>query len=139
MIISASSGSSCGAVNLCQLVDGIDLLDGKYILSMRERIILADEETANAKSKIFSLGKATGRVRPVGGAVVELIVESPDTQDYIDLYDAVCSYVGIEHEHLPRPKHRLDDLSFVRGIRNDLLALRRMIASRLRFSRKTVD
>jgi len=138
--ISARCGSPCGAVNLSQLVDGIDLENGKYVLSLRDSVLFADEETANAKHKRFTLGKAKARVHAIGGfTAVGIEVESADIQDFIDLYEAVCLHLGIEHEQLPRPKHRLDDLSFVRGLRNDFRTLRRYLANNLRFSRKVAN
>ncbi len=138
--ISARCGSPCGAVNLSQLVDSIDLENGKYVLSLRDNVGLADEETAKAKHKRFTLGKAKARIHGIGAfTVVGIEVESTDVQDFIDLYEAVCLHLGIEHEQLPRPKYRLDDLSFVRGLRNDLTSLRRYFANNLRFNRKTAN
>ena len=131
MRISARCGSPCGTVNLSQLVEDVDLEGGKYVLSLRENVILADEETAKAKRKRFTLGKAKARVHGIGAfTAVGIEVESTDVQDFIDLYDAVCEHLGIEHEQLPRPKYRLDDLSFVRGLRNDFSSLRRYFANR---------
>jgi hypothetical protein len=88
----------------------------------------------------FSLGKAKAYVREgAARTFVGIQVESPNVQDFIDLYEAVCTYLEVEHKHLPRPKDRLDDMSFVSGLRNDLQALCRYIASRLRLRGKAAN
>jgi hypothetical protein len=135
--ISKACGSPCGTVNLSHLVGGVDLENGKYILSMHDSFDFDTVQDAKAKLKRFTLGKAKANVYLIGLAgAVGIKVESSDNQDFIDLYEAVCDHLDIEHEELPRPKHRLEDLSFVRSLRNDLQVLRRNIASRLRFGRK---
>ena len=85
--ISARCGSPCGVVNLSQLVDDIVLENGKYVLSLRDTVGLADEEAAKVKHKRFTLGQAKARVHGIGARTfVGIEVESTDVQDFIDLY-----------------------------------------------------
>jgi len=138
--ISARCGSPCGAVNLSQLVDGIDLENGRYVLSLRDSVVLPDNAKIEDLIKRFSLGKAKAAVEfSAATSAVNVSVESSEVQDFIDLYDAVCEHLGIESEHLPRPKQRLEDLSFIRGLRNDIAALRRYLGNRLRFNKKAIN
>ncbi len=138
--ISARCGSPCGTVNLSELVDNIDLENGKYVLSLRNCVALPDGTKVENLAKRFSLGRAKAAIEiSAARSAVNILVESAEVQDFLDLYDAVCRHLGIEHEHLSRPKHRLDDLSFVRGLRNDLSSLRRYVASQLLFSRKVTN
>jgi hypothetical protein len=94
---------------------------------------------------IYICGHAHARIERAGGGShgkpcrMSLRVESSDAEDFIHLTFKMYEKLGIVYSDLPRPKYRLDDLSLVRGLRNDLRSLRRYIASKLRFSRKAVN
>ncbi len=87
---------------------------------------------ANQGEAFFNLGAAKARVSPdrihCGDSFyyrAELRMESANLKDFVLLYEQVMEYLNCMAFHLtPRPPE-----SFVRGIANDLHALRCLIAS----------
>ena len=113
------------------LVDGVDLEEEKYILSLRDEMRVsnlpkgAKTNDLGAFAKSFALSQAKALVtegtNDSGYRIVRVTIESPNTCDFAALYQHVYRiWLGIPHEDIPLPKYRLQEPSFIRGIHNDL-------------------
>ncbi len=145
LTINASTGIPHGPVVCNLLLDSVDLEGGKYILSLRDEMYLHSipkpilEQTGVVGT--FSMGRAKARVTETldngSRRMYRIAIEGSDVSDFIDLYDAIYARIGIPFEQLPIPKRHFEDLSFVRGLRNDLRSLRQFIANRWRMLRES--
>src|SRR6056297_892238 len=100
--ISASCGSPCGVVSLSQLVEGIDLEDGKYLLSLRDEVFVGGG-MIGALDQVcdYNAGEAKGWVRvskKEGWVVVG--VESPNARDCILVRSMIDDRLGVRQVHL---------------------------------------
>ena len=141
LLVAAASGAPAGSISLNLLTDDIVLRED-YILSLRDEIYLTclPRKEGQAHSNhfgSFTLGKARALIVQTidagGHTLLKISIESSDLRDFTALHHKVYSEkLGIPHEDFPRPTHRMEELSFVRGIRNDLAQLKRYLADAVR-------
>ena len=120
--VSAKCGSPCGKINLSMLVDDIDLEDGRYVLSFRERMSAPLGTDADG---VLVLGAARAEIRKTGVGPYEVTIESPNTADYVAIYREVQKRLGLPVIEIDYPVNRVppSEQSFVRGISNDIRRL----------------
>ena len=141
MRVSATCGSPCGIVNLALLVDSVNLEHGRYILSLRDGLWLTclpqtEDGTWPNHIGTFELGQAKASIIESldsgGRRMLKIAIEGADVADFIDLYNTIYARLGVPHEVIPTPKRRLEDISFIRGIRNDLRSFGKFLKNRWR-------
>ncbi len=130
--LSRICGSTCGTLDLWSVLN--DSLPTEHlaahVISLRDEMWVTTlprlPEDAYRKSyfKMFTLGEAKANVSEAldtpGRRVVKIAIESPNTADFVALYKSVYQdWLGIPHEVIPLPTYRLQEPSFIRGIRND--------------------
>lgn len=146
-------GTYGGAIQLGMLVSDILLNDldiakttgfghsgeknSEYIISLRDEVFvghLPRSESGFRQSyyKMFTLGEAKATVAEGPNRTLQISIESPTTSDFFSLRKIVYEdWLGIPHEVIPVPTYRMQELSFIRGIRNDLRDLCRFLKSHL--------
>ncbi|HVX90433.1 MAG TPA: hypothetical protein VHC20_02230 [Candidatus Paceibacterota bacterium] len=148
--LSNTCGSSCGGLDLWSVLNGSlpkEYLE-RYVISLRDDLWVttlprSGDGLRPSYFKIFSLGEAkaviTESLDNGGRRTVQIAIESPNTVDFVALYKSVYEdWLGIPHEVIPLPKYRLQEPSFVRGIRNDLHDLWQFIQNRWRRARAMI-
>ena len=141
--LSQLGASPCGQLVLSSLLGGTlpqSHLDG-YIISLRDEHLahlLPSPEGGRPDSytKTFVFGEAIAIITQAmdspesGRRIVKVTIESHNVSDFAAIFMHVYrDWLHIPHEEIPVPKYRLQELSFVRGIRNDLRDLRKFCAS----------
>ena len=153
--LSNTCGSRCGGLDLWTVLNGTlpeEYLDrdGRraYVISLRDETWVTtlphgDDGYRKSYFKLFTLGEAKAIVSEVldsgGRRMVRVSIESPNSADFVSLYKSVYEdWLNIPHENIPLPKYRLQELSFVRGIRNDLRDLGQFVVNRWRRARALI-
>lgn len=113
----------------------------EYILSLRDEvwvICLPRPENGDRPNYTgtFELGLAKASIiqsLDTGGRLMlKIAIESADVADFIDLFNTIYIRLGVPHEVIPTPKRRLEDISFIRGVRNDLRSFGKFLKNRWR-------
>ena len=144
--LSNTCGSPCGGLDLWAVLNGslpaeYLHLDGKrhYVISLRDElwVITLPDENGYRKSyfKMFALGEAKAIITEAldngSRRTVQVAIESPNIVDFVALYKSVYQdWLGIPQEVIPVPKYRMQEPSFIRGIRNDLRDLCQFLKNR---------
>lgn len=151
-------GTYGGAIQLGMLIGDIPLNDrdiaktrgfghsgernSEYVISLRDELWVttlprSDNGFRPSYFKLFTLGEARATVSEVldngDRRAVKISIESPNSADFVSLYKSVYEdWLGIPHETIPVPSYRMQEPSFIRGIRNDLRDLRQYLKNRWR-------
>lgn len=137
-------GSYGGVVNLSLGLGSLKLSgygDGtEYILSLRDEVYVTCLPKKSVEYPDFTGSFQLGNARALimqsldngGRRMLKISIEGTDTTDFVDLYNTIYGRLGVPHEVIPTPNRRLDDISFVRGVRNDLRSLGKFLTNRWR-------
>lgn len=132
LLLKRNGRGAGNAVQLSLLLSDIRLKDEQddLVLSLRDEVWLGGiplqegTERKDSYTTWFTHGSAQGRVLESvdsgGRRMLSVTIESADVSEFLSLYRKIyCDWIGIPHQDIPVPKHRLQAPSFIRGIRND--------------------
>ncbi|MBP9757501.1 MAG: hypothetical protein KBD06_02785 [Candidatus Pacebacteria bacterium] len=119
---------------------GLGDRNDEYVLSLRDEVWLTCLPKKGGEfpdhTGSFELGEAKALIMQSldsgGRLMLKIAIEGANTADFVDLYNTIYARLGVRHEVIPIPRKRLDDISFVRGIRNDLRSLGKFLSCRWR-------
>jgi hypothetical protein len=119
---------------------GLNDRNEEYVLSLRDELWVTclpkkDGEYPDYTGS-FELGEAKALIMQSldsgGRKMLKISLEGANTADFIDLYNTIYARLGVSHEVIPTPQRRPEDISFIRGIRNDLRSLGKLLGNRWR-------